>query len=106
MEGMELLCFQMITFVGSARSNFIEAIEFARQLAFEEANKRIDEGKAAFIEGHKIHGKILAECASNTDSSIPLLLVHAEDQLMSAETFQILASEFIDLYRIVHKQNK
>lgn len=27
-----------------------------------------------------------------------ILLVHAEDQLMSAEAFSILAEEFIDLY--------
>ena len=28
-----------------------------------------------------------------------VLLIHAEDQLMSAEAFKIIAEEFIDLYK-------
>ncbi|MEG0094177.1 MAG: PTS lactose/cellobiose transporter subunit IIA, partial [Erysipelotrichaceae bacterium] len=32
-----------------------------------------------------------------------LLLLHAEDQLMSAEAFSIIAKEFIDLYEIIKK---
>ena len=28
-----------------------------------------------------------------------LLLIHAEDQLMSAESFKILCDEFVDTYR-------
>ena len=28
-----------------------------------------------------------------------MLLMHAEDQLMSAESFRILAEEFIELYK-------
>ncbi|MBR2066953.1 MAG: PTS lactose/cellobiose transporter subunit IIA, partial [Solobacterium sp.] len=31
--------------------------------------------------------------------SIDLLLAHAEDQLMSAETFGILAERFVKLYK-------
>lgn len=30
--------------------------------------------------------------------------VHVEDQMMCAETFRILAQEFIDLYKKVNKQ--
>ena len=32
-----------------------------------------------------------------------LLLIHAEDQMMSAETFQVLAGEFIDLCKMINK---
>ena len=32
-------------------------------------------------------------------SAVNLLILHAEDQLMSAEGFKIIAQEFIDVYR-------
>ena len=34
-----------------------------------------------------------------------MLLMHAEDQLMSAENFRILASEFIELYQKIEAKN-
>jgi cellobiose PTS system EIIA component len=33
-----------------------------------------------------------------------LLLTHAEDQLMSAEAFKIIANEFIDLYKTIQSK--
>lgn len=38
--------------------------------------------------------------------AVPMLLIHAEDQLMSAESFSILAVEFIDIYRCIEKKEK
>ena len=32
-----------------------------------------------------------------------LILMHAEDQLMSAETFRIMAEEFIEVYKKIEK---
>ena len=37
--------------------------------------------------------------AGGNKAELDLLLVHAEDQLMSAESFKILCSEFLDIYR-------
>jgi len=34
-----------------------------------------------------------------------LLLTHAQDLLMSAEAFKILATEFIDLYKHIHQRH-
>ena len=38
------------------------------------------------------------EASGELDGS-GLLLIHAEDQLMSAEGFRIIAEEFIDVYK-------
>ena len=98
MEGIELTCFEIISAVGGARSYFIEAIQQAKAKDFEGARKSIEEGEALFTEGHKAHAKLVQQEASGNKVDVVLLLVHAEDQLMSAETFKILANEFIDLY--------
>ena len=60
-------------------------------------------GGAAFAEGHKAHAALLRDEASGNDPKImTLLLVHAEDQLMAAETFRTLALEFIDVYKKIY----
>lgn len=98
MEGMELISFQIISAVGTARSMYIEAIEEAKKGNIEQARKLIEEGEEIFVEGHKAHAGLIQQEA-NGESVIPqLLLVHAEDQLMSAEAFKIIATQFIDLY--------
>jgi Phosphotransferase system cellobiose-specific component IIA len=70
----------------------------ASQGDFEEAERLIAEGKAIFLEGHKAHTDLLAIMAKE-EIVMDLLLTHAEDQLMSAEAFGILAEKFVDLYK-------
>lgn len=98
-EEFEMLCFQIITFVGTARTNFIQAIKSAKEGKFEEAEKLIKDGDEAFSQGHHAHADILAKDANGELNGGYMLLMHAEDQLMSAENFRILAEEFIDLYK-------
>lgn len=99
MEGLELAAFQIISAVGSARSCYIEAIQKAKSGEFEEADKLIDEGDEVFCEGHHAHTDLLQKEASGESEGLNLLILHAEDQLMSAEAFKIIALEFIDVYK-------
>ncbi|MEA4874698.1 MAG: PTS lactose/cellobiose transporter subunit IIA [Anaerorhabdus sp.] len=98
MEGIELIAFQIISAVGTARSYYIEAIQDAKQGNFEEARKKIEEGSNIFVEGHHAHAELIQKEANGELDTITLLLMHAEDQLMSAEAFKIIAEEFIDVY--------
>lgn len=99
MEEMELFCFELITNVGDARSSFIQAIAEAKQGNFDEAENLIAAGEKSFVKGHKIHSELIQKSAGGDEIPFSLILIHAEDQLMSAESFKILASEFIDIYR-------
>lgn len=102
MSPMEEACFQIIASVGTAKSLFIEAISLAKAGKFDEARAKIEEGDGIFVEGHGVHLSLLQQDAAGVGSTnVPLLLVHSEDQLMQAETFRILANEFIDLYEKV-----
>lgn len=99
MEGLELICFEMIASNGSARSYFIEAIGAARKTNFEEAQNLMKEGERMLALGHHEHAKLLAQEASGDKVQVDLLLLHAEDQMMSAETFRIMAKEMIEIYK-------
>ena len=99
MEELELAAFQIISAVGTARSCYIEAIQKAKKGDFEGAKKLIAEGDEMFVEGHHAHADLLKKEAEGNTNVIKLIIIHAEDQLMSAEGFKTIALEFIDLYK-------
>lgn len=101
MEGIELLSFQMISFNGSARSCFVEAIMAAKEGDFERAEQLMAEGEEQFIEGHRVHAQLIQKEASGEATTVNLLLIHAEDQMMSAELLKIIAAELIDIHKII-----
>ncbi|KUP25919.1 PTS lactose/cellobiose transporter subunit IIA [Paenibacillus sp. DMB5] len=103
MQEVELVSFQIISAVGTARSMYIEAIQEAKAGNIEQARELIAEGAKVFVEGHRAHKKLVTQEANNEPVNITLLLMHAEDQLMSAEGFKIIAEEFIALYERVQK---
>lgn len=102
MEELELICFHIISHVGNARSSYIEAIHLAQNGRYGEAEEKLKEGEASFIEGHHAHARLIQQEAGGTHTAVTLLLVHAEDQLMSAEAFCTIAKEFISLHKKVN----
>lgn len=122
---IETICFQIISFVGAAKSDYIEAMHQAKAGNYEKAEALITEGDEAFAEGHKVHLELLqseaqsvvehadgsadagegaktgvgAGVGASVGAGTPLLLVHAEDQLASAETVKVMALEIISLYK-------
>ncbi len=107
MEGLELTAFQIISAVGTARSSYIEAIQKAKEGKFDEAEQLIKEGDEMFVEGHHAHAGLLEiEANQGQGSAVSLIILHAEDQLMSAEGFKTIALEFIDLYKRLVKLEK
>lgn len=99
MEGVELICFQIISSVGTARSSYIEAIQKAKAGDFEGAAVLMDAGEREFVNGYRAHSELIQREAAGTPVANSLILVHAEDQVMSAEEFRIIASELIDSYK-------
>lgn len=99
MKHIELISMRIISSVGTARSMYIEAIHLASKGEFIKANDFIKKGDEMFQQGQESHTKLLQEEAAGVDMPMTLLLAHAEDQLMSAETFKILCEEFIALHR-------
>ncbi len=102
MEEMELCCCRVISSVGTARSCYIEAIHKAKEGDYEGARALIEEGKSCFNEGHDAHLELFQKQGEGK-LDFNLLVVHAEDQLMSAEAFGILAEEFISVYQSMGK---
>lgn len=99
MEEMEMICFQIITANGSAKSNYMEALSEAKNGNYEAAEALIAEGDTMAIEGHKIHSELLSKEADGEKTELSLILMHAEDQAMSTEVIKIMVLELIELYK-------
>jgi PTS system cellobiose-specific IIA component len=100
MEELELIAFKIISSVGTARSCYIEAIQAAKTGDYEQSEKLIAEGDENFALGHDAHAGLLTkEANEGQGSAVSLLILHAEDQLMSAEAFKTIAQEFIDTHK-------
>lgn len=87
---------------GDARSSAMEAVQAANENNFEAAQERLSAADAALLEAHKHHSTLLTFEAQQKDSdhsSISLLLVHAEDQLMCASLAKDLARALVDAYK-------
>lgn len=105
MQDEEIKICQMISGAGMAKSAYIEAVEKAKSTCFEEARQLVAKGDEYFTACHKIHAEMLSGNMGTLDRDLHFLIVHAEDQLMSAETVKILVEEIIDLYQIITKMN-
>ena len=98
MNGNELISFQIISAVGTARSMYVEAIQEAKNGNMHSANQLVEAGAKVLDEGHHAHASLIQKEAAGEKSEFSLLLMHAEDQLMTTETLKIVAEEFIELY--------
>lgn len=96
-EELEQTSCQIIAAAGTARSCYIEAIKRAEEGDFEGAERLIVQGKEAFTMAHDAHFGLIQKEAQGEKSGFALILMHAEDQLMSAEAFGILAQQFIGM---------
>ena len=101
-EAQEMAVLTIISNVGMAKSIYIRAIGTARQGKIEEARAAMEEGRNYYLEGHRAHAEQLSLDAGNEEAQVNLLLVHAEDQLSSAEMAENMAAERIALYELLY----
>ncbi|MDR2538169.1 MAG: PTS lactose/cellobiose transporter subunit IIA [Bifidobacteriaceae bacterium] len=105
-EKLGEISFQIIANVGAAKSLYIQAIQEAKEGRFDEADKLIEEGDKIYVGGHHAHHELVTKEAGGEPVIPILLLVHAEDQLMAAETVKILALEIIELHKRLVKESE
>lgn len=95
----------VITYSGMAKSCYMEALALAKEGKFSDADEKLEEGAKNFVEAHNGHMDVLQEEISTEEPQISLLMTHAEDQLMSAETLKIVILELIEIYKDKKENN-
>ena len=94
-EEYEQIITEIIASSGTARSCMIQAIWEAREGRFEEVNRLIGEADESLNEAHNIQTDLLQKEVCGNHTAVTLLMVHAQDHLMTAITVKELATELI-----------
>lgn len=106
LEEVSNIAMEIISYAGCAKSYYMNALQCYKKGKNEEANVCISEGDKAMLVAHKSHASLLSIEMNQQEPQASLLLMHAEDQLMNAETIKILAEELKDLYVMGGKNNE
>lgn len=75
------------------------ALEAAKEGNYEEAENMIKEGDEMLNQGHAPHATLVQQEAAGNSPEVSLILIHAEDQMMGAETFKAMVEQMIDVYK-------
>lgn len=95
----EMVAMQLISYSGDARANAFRALEAAKAGNFEEADELMKQAKENSLLAHHVQTDILTKEADGEKTELNILLVHAQDHLMTSMLAQELIKEIIELYK-------
>ena len=96
---MEEIILDLIMHSGQARSCAMEAIYLAKKGEFDAAKELIRKSDEELGYAHNTQTSLIQGEVACQKTEFSLMLVHAEDHLMTTMTFKDLAVEIIDLYK-------
>jgi cellobiose PTS system EIIA component len=100
----EEVIFQIILHGGNGKSLAMEAIFAAKQGDMKEAKAKLAEANEAINEAHRIQTELIQGEIKGNKTPISLLMVHAQDHLMTSIMVKDLAKEFVDLYKTINRK--
>lgn len=103
---VEQVSFELISKAGDAFGYLVQAINYAREGEFEEAEKKVSESEKVMNDAHKVQTSMIVKEAQGGQTEVSVLLVHAQDTLMNTILMATLAKEFILLYQRLGKEEK
>lgn len=95
---IETIAMELVGNAGEARSLAFEALAQAKNKNFEKAKELLEESKQASLKAHHIQTDLICQEADGNKVEIDLLMVHAQDHLMTSILARELITEIISLY--------
>lgn len=105
MENTEL-AMNLIVHAGNAKSKAMEAIYAAKKSDFETAKEKFKEANDSINKAHNTQTTLITDEANGKHTDINILLIHAQDHLMTAIGFIDLGQQLVDFYELTLVQNK
>ncbi|MGF2069365.1 PTS lactose/cellobiose transporter subunit IIA [Enterococcus casseliflavus] len=98
-EKIQEISFELILASGDARTMIHQAFEQMRISSCREAQELLDTASDSLVKAHRIQSKMLQEYASGTSFTCDILLIHAQDHLMTTMTLREVALEMLGIYQ-------
>lgn len=99
MDEQELAIFHIISLAGDSRTLAFEALRSARKGDFLGADEKMDEARKASVEVHKLQTEMITAEAQGQHHEVSLLMVHAQDHLMTSLLARDLIEEMISMMK-------
>lgn len=96
----EQVSFQIILHSGTARSKIIQSLREYREGNSAQSSTLLQEGEADLQVAHDIHFQMIQKEAGGEKTPFSLLLMHAEDHLMSTLTMKELVKEMLEIFKV------
>ncbi|WP_380182097.1 PTS lactose/cellobiose transporter subunit IIA [Kalamiella sp. sgz302252] len=100
MEQTEEIIMQIIVNSGEARSLCLNALKLARQRQFEEAEELLFQAKERLSAAHSVQTTLIQDEIRGETVPISLIMIHAQDHLMNAQTVRDLVTEMIMITKL------
>ncbi len=98
MQDLEEVVMGLIINSGQARSLAYAALKKAKEGDFEQARALMAESRLSINEAHQIQTKLIENDQGEGKTKVSLILVHAQDHLMTSMLARELVTELIELH--------
>ena len=99
----EQVIFKLISFSGDARSNIYEAYDSVVNGEYEKADKSLKEAHDTIIEAHSVQTGLIQNEAKGNNTEVSLLMVHAQDHLMTTLLAKDLITNMINMQKEINE---
>ncbi|RCW16404.1 PTS cellobiose transporter subunit IIA [Streptococcus gallolyticus] len=101
-EELQVAAFEIILNSGNARTMVHEAFDAMRKGNYELAEQKLQESNDEFLKAHQAQTNLLQEYAGGQEIKVEIIMVHAQDHLMTTMTLREVALEMLALYQKVN----
>lgn len=98
---LEEAAMELVGNAGESRSLSFEAIELSKLGKIDEANHKIKEARECMLKAHSIQTSLIHREADGEEFKLGLLMVHAQDHLMTSILARELAEQLIEIHDIL-----
>lgn len=98
-EELQVAAFEIILHSGTARTEVHEAFALMREGKYEESEEKLEVANTELVEAHHAQTKLLQDYASGVEIKIEIIMVHAQDHLMTTLTLLEVAKEMLELHK-------
>jgi cellobiose PTS system EIIA component len=101
-EDIQITAFNIILHSGNAKTKIHQAFTAMREAKFELAAQLLEDANQEILEAHKSQTELLQSYANGTKIEMEIIMVHAQDHLMTTMTLREVAIEMSHLYQQTH----
>ena len=98
MAGLENTLMELVCFAGNAKSMALRAVMKAENRDMEAAEKLLRNAKEELYKAHTIQTDLMTKEIQGEEIEKSVLLIHAQDHFMAANTVIELGERFLKLY--------